>query len=137
MKPTSRRPPFWRTSAAGLTCLIDQESLALAIWNLLENAVKYSGQCRTIRVGVERQGNLAAISVRDGGLGVSPREQKAIFEKFVRGDAARASGTKGTGIGLALVQRIVDRHGGTIEVESAPGRGSTFTIVLPAIEDQA
>jgi signal transduction histidine kinase len=123
-------------AAAGLICLIDQESLALAIWNLLENAVKYSGQCRTIRVGVERQGNLAAISVRDGGLGIAPREKKAIFEKFVRGDAARTSETKGTGLGLALVRRIVDGHGGTIEVESAPGRGSTFTIVLPTIGDQ-
>jgi len=123
-------------TAAGLACLIDRESLALAIWNLLENAVKYSGQCRTIRVAVERRGGRAAISVRDGGLGIAPREKKAIFEKFVRGDAARASETKGTGLGLALVRRIVDGHGGTIEVESAPGRGSTFTIVLPTIGDQ-
>jgi signal transduction histidine kinase len=118
-------------AAAGLTCLIDRESLALAIWNLIENAVKYSGECRTIRVVVERRGDLAAISVRDGGLGVSPREQKAIFEKFVRGDSARASGTKGTGIGLALVQRIVKGHRGAIEVESQLGRGSTFTLLLP------
>ena len=118
-------------AAAGLACSIDRESLALAIWNLLENAVKYSGQCRTIRVAVERRGDQAAISVQDGGLGVAPRERKAIFEKFVRGDSARASDTKGTGIGLALVQRIVRGHGGAIDVESETGRGSTFTIVLP------
>ena len=124
-------------TAEGLACLIDRESLALAIWNLLENAVKYSGECRTVHVAVERRGGLAAISVRDGGLGVSPREQRAIFEKFVRGESARASGTKGTGLGLALVQRIVTGHRGAIDVQSKPGGGSTFTIVLPAIDDQA
>jgi signal transduction histidine kinase len=123
-------------AAAGLACQFDRESLALAVWNLLDNAVKYSGACRTIQVGVERRGGLAAISVRDGGLGIAPREQKTIFEKFVRGDAARTSETRGTGLGLALVRRIVDGHGGTIEVESEPGRGSTFTIVLPTAADE-
>ena len=121
---------------AGLVCPIDRESLALAVWNLLENAVKYSGQCRAIRVAVERRGDRAAISVRDGGLGVAPHEQKAIFEKFVRGDSARASETKGAGLGLALVQRIVRGHGGTIEVKSELGKGSTFTIVLPTSRDR-
>jgi two-component system sensor histidine kinase SenX3 len=98
--------------------------------------VKYSGPSRTVRVEVERQGTLAAISVHDGGLGIAPREQDAIFEKFVRGDSARASETKGTGLGLALVRLIVTGHGGAIRVESEPGQGSTFTIVLPAIGDQ-
>jgi signal transduction histidine kinase len=117
--------------ATGLACRADRDSLSLAIWNLLENAVKYSGGCRTIQVAVRRQGDRAAISVRDGGLGVAPHERKAIFEKFVRGDSARASEAKGTGIGLALVQRTVHGHGGTVEVESEPGKGSTFTILLP------
>jgi signal transduction histidine kinase len=118
-------------AAAGLSCSIDRESLALAICNLLDNAVKYSGQCRTIRVAVEPRGRQAAISVCDGGLGIAPHERRAIFEKFVRGDSARTSDTKGTGIGLALVRRIVQGHSGSIEVESEPGNGSTFTIVLP------
>jgi signal transduction histidine kinase len=69
-------------------------------------------------------------------MGIAPRERKAIFEKFVRGDSARASDTKGTGIGLALVQRIVQGHGGVIEVESEVGKGSTFTILLPTSRDQ-
>jgi signal transduction histidine kinase len=123
-------------AATRLVCQIDRESLALAVWNLLGNAVNYSGACRTIQVGVERRSDLAAISVRDGGLGIAPREQQAIFEKFVRGDAARVSETKGTGLGLSLVRRIVEGHGGTVEVESEPGRGSTFTIVLPAFGDE-
>ena len=121
---------------ADLACSIDRESLALAVWNLLDNAVKYSGQCRAIQVAVDRRGDRAAISVRDGGLGIAPREQKAIFEKFVRGDSAKVSDTKGTGIGLALVRRIVQGHGGTIEVESEPGKGSTFTILLPTDRDR-
>jgi signal transduction histidine kinase len=120
---------------SGLVCQIDRESLSLAVWNLLDNAVKYSGACRTIQVGVERRGGLAAISVRDGGLGIAPREQKAIFEKFVRGDTARVSETRGTGLGLALVRRIVDGHDGAVAVKSEPGRGSTFTIALPTAGD--
>ena len=118
-------------AAAGLECVIDRETLTLAIWNLLENAVKYSGECRTVRVAVVRRGDRGAISVRDGGLGIAPRERKAIFEKFVRGDSARASDTRGTGLGLALVRRIVEGHGGGVEVESELGKGSTFTILLP------
>jgi signal transduction histidine kinase len=125
-----------RETEADLACSVDRESLALAIWNLLENAVKYSGQCRTILVAVKRRGNQAAISVRDGGLGVAPGERKAIFEKFVRGDSAKASDTKGTGIGLALVRRIVQGHGGSVEVESELGVGSTFTILLPTSRGQ-
>jgi signal transduction histidine kinase len=117
--------------ASGLECSIDRETLALAIWNLLENAVKYSGECRRVSAVVSRRAGQAAISVRDGGLGIAPRERKAIFEKFVRGDSARASDTKGTGLGLALVGRIVEGHGGVVELESEPGKGSTFTILLP------
>jgi two-component system phosphate regulon sensor histidine kinase PhoR len=69
--------------------------------------------------------------VRDSGYGIAPSEQKAIFRKFARGAAALEHGVKGTGIGLAMVQHIVDAHGGRITVDSEPGRGSTFTIVLP------
>lgn len=119
-------------AGADLACSLDRESMALAVWNLLENAVKYSGQCREVKVSVERRGDRAAIAVHDGGLGIAPREQRAIFEKFVRGDSARTSDTKGTGIGLALVKRIVEGHGGSVEVESEPGKGSTFTLLLPA-----
>lgn len=121
-------------AAEGLSAPIDRDSLSLAIWNLLENAVKYSGQCREVKVSVGGRGDHATIAVHDGGLGIAPREQKAIFEKFVRGDSAKVSDTKGTGIGLALVRRIAQGHGGAIEVESEPDKGSTFTILLPLEE---
>ena len=110
----------------------DSDALTHAVWNLLDNAVKYSPDQRAIWVDVERQGEAIAIAVRDKGLGIPVGEQKTVFRKFVRGAAARLHEIKGTGIGLALVRNIVQAHGGKVLLESAPGVGSTFTIVLPA-----
>jgi signal transduction histidine kinase len=110
----------------------DQETLGRAIWNLLDNAEKYSPGCPTIRVDVEREGVGIAIRVQDHGLGIPEAEQRDILRKFVRGTAADTTGIKGTGIGLAMVKHIVDAHGGSLRLESAPGEGSTFSIVLPA-----
>ena len=109
----------------------DREALAQALWNLLDNAVKYSGDSRTVGVEVDDGGKLVAIRVRDQGLGITPAERRRIFEKFARGSSAAAAGVKGTGIGLAMVRHIVDAHGGRVKVESQPGDGSTFTIELP------
>ncbi len=109
----------------------DEEAIRRAIRNLLENAVKYSPECRTVWVeGRVNQGQVA-ISVRDRGMGIEPGEQRAIFEKFVRGAAAKKAGIKGTGIGLSMVRQTVDAMGGEIRLESAAGAGSTFTILLP------
>jgi signal transduction histidine kinase len=115
----------------------DREAIALAIRNLLDNAVKYSPESSTVRVTVESRDALTAISVVDEGPGIPPAEQQAIFLKFVRGTAARASDVKGTGIGLAMADHIVRVHGGRLEVASEPGRGSRFTILLPAVPDRA
>jgi len=109
----------------------DREALAQALWNLLDNAVKYSGGSSVIHVEVEA-GNRIAIRVRDQGFGISPSEKNRIFRKFVRGSSAKAFGVKGTGIGLAMVKHIVDAHGGKVLVASECGKGSTFTILLPA-----
>jgi signal transduction histidine kinase len=111
----------------------DREALAQALWNLLDNAVKYSGDGPFVRVEVEAEaGGQVAIRVRDRGIGIPPSERKRIFRKFVRGSSAGTVGVKGTGIGLAMVKHIVDAHGGKILVDGAPGEGSTFTILLPA-----
>jgi two-component system phosphate regulon sensor histidine kinase PhoR len=112
----------------------DREALAQALWNLLDNAVKYSGDSRNVHVEVEKA-NEVAIRVRDSGFGIGASEQKRIFRKFARGAAALDHGVKGTGIGLAMVKHIVDAHAGRITVDSEPGRGSTFTIVLPTSRD--
>ena len=109
----------------------DQESLARVFWNLLDNAVKYSPECRTIWVDLTRIGKRLIVRVRDQGLGIPVEEQKEIFRKFVRGAASGAASIKGTGIGLAMARQIVEAHGGEISVESAPGKGSAFTVLLP------
>lgn len=109
----------------------DREALSRALRNLLENAVKYSGESRRVMVGVRREQDAVAISVRDEGLGIPRDEQQEIFKKFVRGSASRVNGIPGTGIGLAMVRYIADVHRGRVVVESAIGQGSTFTIFLP------
>jgi signal transduction histidine kinase len=115
----------------------DPDALSLALWNLLDNAVKYSGDNRRVSVSLAGRNGSVEISVRDRGLGVPPDEQQEIFRQFVRGRDARARGIKGTGIGLAMVQHIVSGHGGRVALESALGVGSTFTIVLPACPERA
>jgi len=110
----------------------DREALTRALWNLLDNAVKYSPGSPKVWVEVAREQHGVAITVRDSGLGIAPEEQKQIYRKFFRGSAAKAADIKGTGIGLAMVQHIVQAHGGKMRLESAPGIGSTFTVVLPA-----
>jgi two-component system phosphate regulon sensor histidine kinase PhoR len=109
----------------------DGEALGQALWNLLNNAVKYSGENKNIRVEVEK-GDPVIIRVRDRGFGIPPSERSRILRKFVRGTNANVHGIKGTGIGLAVVKHIVDAHGGTISIESELGKGSTFIIQLPA-----
>jgi signal transduction histidine kinase len=113
------------------TIQADEEALRRAIRNLLENAVKYSPECRTVWVEGRVNHRQVVISVRDRGMGVDPREQRQIFHKFVRGSEAKKAGIKGTGIGLSMVRQIVDACGGEIRVVSAAGEGSTFTILLP------
>jgi signal transduction histidine kinase len=82
---------------------------------------------------LESTANAVLISVRDKGLGIPRHEHGEIFRKFVRGAANHTYGITGTGIGLAMVRHIVESHGGTVRVDSAPGFGSTFTIELPAV----
>jgi signal transduction histidine kinase len=113
----------------------DPDAIQQAILNLLTNAMKYSGDCREInlRIGVRdaaRNGD-AVIEVADRGLGLTPDEQKHVFEKFYRAPSHESRLIAGTGLGLTLVAHIAKAHGGRVEVESAPGAGSTFSILLP------
>lgn len=110
----------------------DAHSLSNALWNLLDNAVKYSPQGGNIRLSVRRHPEGLEIAVCDDGLGIPPAEQKEIFRRFVRGERASRLGIKGTGLGLAMVSHIVRAHGGKMELESEEGVGSTFRVVLPS-----
>jgi signal transduction histidine kinase len=110
---------------------LDPEAMSQALINLLNNAIKYSPDEKRIRVSVRREGERVKVSVADRGIGIPRAEQRRIFEKFYRVESSLVHTTKGSGLGLALVQHIVDAHRGHVEVLSAPGEGSTFTLSLP------
>ena len=112
----------------------DPASLTSALWNLLDNAVKYSAEKRMVSVGVAGADGRVSITVQDAGIGIPAHEQQAVFGRFVRGEQAARLGIKGTGLGLALVSQIVAAHGGSVDVESFPGSGSTFRMTLPALD---
>lgn len=109
----------------------DRELMEYAFYNLLTNAVKYSESDTTVTVrGGERNGHWR-LSVQDQGMGMDEHEVRQVFRKFYRTRRAEQSGEVGTGIGLSIVEQIVQRHGGRVEVESVPGQGSCFTLALP------
>jgi len=110
----------------------DRELIEYACYNLLTNAVKYSPQRTEVTVAASKDQGFVRIAVKDQGIGMDQKEVKQIFQKFYRTKKAEESGEAGTGIGLSIVQQIVEQHGGQIEVTSQPGAGSCFTLVLPA-----
>ncbi|MFO0582592.1 MAG: ATP-binding protein [Anaeromyxobacter sp.] len=112
--------------------LADREALTEAVLDLLANAVKYTGPEKKIAVKAWARGPTVFIAVEDNGPGIPQREQKRIFEKFYRSSDALERSIEGTGLGLAMAKHVVYRHGGDIEVQSEVGKGSTFTIALPA-----
>jgi len=115
----------------------DATALSHCLLNLLDNAVKYSKQLREIAVSAGTRGvpgdpgSVVTVAVTDRGIGIAPEDQKRVFEKFVRLETGLVHDVKGAGLGLSLVDQIIRAHGGRVEVQSEPGAGSTFTIVLP------
>ncbi len=116
---------------------VDPEALSQALINLLNNAIKYSPNEKAVAVSARREGDRVLVSVRDRGIGIPKSEQKRIFEKFYRVETSVIHTTKGSGLGLALVQHIAEAHGGHVDVVSAPGEGSTFTLSLPVRAEAA
>jgi signal transduction histidine kinase len=108
----------------------DRELMEYAVYNLLTNAVKYSPPDTQITVACRIDGAYLRLSVQDQGIGMDAKELRQIFQKFYRTKRAEASGEVGTGIGLSIVEQIVHRHGGKMEVTSEPGRGSCFTVAF-------
>lgn len=111
---------------------INPALLQQAVMNLLDNAIKYSEPGGNVDLVGQQHNGWVLISVRDQGCGIAPEHHARLFERFYRVDKARSRKLGGTGLGLAIVKHIVLAHRGEVSVESAPGRGSTFTISLPA-----
>jgi len=109
----------------------DTDQLDRAVLNLLSNASKFSPRDSVVELALTTSGSQVLLSVRDHGRGIPADEIERVFDRFYRGAAAELEGISGTGLGLAMVKTIIDRHGGTISVESLPNEGSTFVISLP------
>ncbi|MBP7459909.1 MAG: hypothetical protein KBA26_01345 [Candidatus Delongbacteria bacterium] len=107
---------------------LDREAVTQAIINLLDNAVKFSGESRRIDISLQASGFGQELAIRDYGIGIPAGEQHKIFEKFYRVENSLTQSTKGTGLGLSLVRHIMDAHGGTIGLVSRAGQGSTFSL---------
>jgi signal transduction histidine kinase len=114
----------------------DPAALRSAIQNLISNAIKYGGDARWVRVGAKSLTHKRTrITVEDRGIGIAHEDRKHIFEPFYRGRDAVSRQIQGSGLGLHLVQRIIEAHGGTVSVQSEPGKGSTFIIDLPGVHE--
>lgn len=109
----------------------DADRVDQVLTNLVSNAVKYSPDGGTVRVGLEEAGDNVIISVDDAGMGMTPEQQSRLFTKYYRTPDAVLHNIKGTGLGLFLVKQLVEAHGGSIRVQSARGQGSSFTVTLP------
>jgi two-component system sensor histidine kinase SenX3 len=109
----------------------DRKQLVMAISNLIENAINYSPERTTVNVLLKKNDEIAEITITDQGVGIAEEDLDRIFERFYRVDSARSRETGGTGLGLSIVKHVISNHGGDVQVWSAPGTGSTFTVLLP------
>ncbi len=110
----------------------DQADLRRALTNLVGNAINYTPEGRSVTVRTQKRGKGVAVEVADTGIGIAEDELPHIFDRFYRTSQARTINSGGSGLGLAIVKRVIDMHGGTVEVESVLGQGTTFRVLLPA-----
>ncbi len=113
----------------------DHDSLVTVLLNLLDNAYKYSDAPREVTMMVSHGGSNVCFVVRDNGIGLSRKSMRRIFHRFVQIDQSLARDGGGCGLGLSIVESIVKAHGGTVNVTSSPGRGSTFSVLIPALPE--
>ncbi len=118
--------------APGVTLTGDESKLSQIVYNLIDNAVKYTPEGGRVEVCLRLAGRSAVLTVRDNGIGIPKEDVDHIFDRFYRVDKARSRATGGTGLGLPIVRQMVQLHGGEIAVESVAGEGSVFTVTLPA-----
>jgi len=109
----------------------DRQSLSQMVDNLLDNAVKYTPAGGRVDVQLTAVAEQICLQVADTGIGIDNLAQQRIFERFYRVDKARSRDLGGTGLGLSIVKNIAEQHGGSVQLESELGAGSTFTVVLP------
>jgi two-component system phosphate regulon sensor histidine kinase PhoR len=123
--------PLTALSASPVTVSADTDAVTEAIINLLDNAIKYSGSSTYLAVRTEIRDGKGVVEVEDHGIGIAPEHQKKVFDVFYRVPTGTVHETKGSGLGLSLVNHIMTAHNGTVELVSASGKGSTFRLVFP------
>lgn len=138
-KTTSDARHIWVNFTEAQDCVVkgDREQLIMAIHNLIENAINYSPEGTTVSITSTLQDSIIDIAVTDQGIGIPESEIERIFERFYRVDPARSRQTGGTGLGLSIVKHVVNKHGGDIKVWSSENVGSTFSIRLPIVTEEA
>ncbi len=109
----------------------DGDAVIEALENLISNAVKYSSEQKELRITLHHDKKFARVAVQDKGIGIAPQEQRHIFDTYYRARDPQVQAMGGAGLGLSLVKQIMEAHGGRVEVQSAPGSGSTFTLIFP------
>jgi len=133
MKAREKTIAFKLDCPPQLTVAMNRNLLEQAVTNLVVNAIKYSQEKSEVELNAYQQVDKVSINVIDQGCGIARRHLPRLFERFYRSDKARSRKLGGTGLGLAIVKHIVQAHGGDIKVQSEPGKGSTFSIILPAV----
>ena len=111
--------------------MIDYDKIWEAVYNIMDNAIKYSKVGGSVKVTTSASDNMLILEVADSGTGIPDEYKERVFERFYRLDDSRARETGGTGLGLSIVHQMVLMHGGTVSVDSEEGSGSTFTVELP------
>ena len=123
--------------AANVTLVADESKLSQVVYNLIDNAIKYTPEGGTVSVSLSADNRRAMLTVRDTGIGIPAADVGHIFDRFYRVDKARSRATGGTGLGLSIVRQMVQLHGGEITVDSATDKGSVFTVTLPVRKGDA
>lgn len=114
-----------------VTCMLDEDRMSQVWINLIHNSIKFTPEGGRIRVELHQHGETIEVHVSDTGIGISEEDQKRVFERFHKADKSRDRSNQGSGLGLSIVKKIVNLHGGDIRVRSTPGAGTTFTVTLP------
>jgi signal transduction histidine kinase len=131
--------PQWTAKGIDMDVALEEaeitadEDLLSQVWiNLIHNSIKFTPQCGSVQICMRREDGQIQLRVADTGIGIAEQDRARVFERFYKADSSRTSSNGGSGLGLSIAKKIVEMHGGTIEVESALGAGAAFTVCLPA-----
>ena len=119
------------TEIPDITLKVDKYKLSLAIKNLIDNAIKYGGKERLIELSVIKENSSISIQVEDFGAGIDANKLKKIMKPLYRGRVAKEKSASGFGLGLAIAHKIIEAHGGTLEIESELNKGTRFILIMP------